>query len=838
VSSSSATTATLVARDVSKSFGPKTVLHRVSLTIAPGSRIGVVAPNGTGKTTLLRILAGLDLPDGGRVELLPPTATVGYLPQEPDRVDAETLVEFLGRRTGVTVATAALESAAAALASGSDEVDDAYAHALDRYLALGAADFDARVGEVFADLGIEPRLAGVPMTALSGGQAARAGLAAILLARFDVFLLDEPTNDLDFAGLERLERFVVELPAGAVIVSHDRSFLERTIEEVLELDEQSHTATQYRGGWSAFLGERATARRHAEEAYATFTEQRDALTSRAQRERQWSQQGVAKVRKSGETDKYIRAFKTNSSEHVAARAKRTDRMLERLQEVDKPWEGWQLQFEIGVAERSGSDVASLDGVMVDRGEFRLGPIDLHVVAGERLAIVGSNGSGKTTLLDVLLGRITPAVGTRRLGPGVQLGTLDQTRGRFLATSCLLDAFVAETALTNSEARSLLAKFGLLGEHVLRAPSTLSPGERTRLELALLMARGVNCLVLDEPTNHLDLPAIEQLEQALDRFTGTLVVVTHDRRLLDGLRLTRQVELRDGTIADATTGSGEEQVGDAVVVPGRGAEERFGEGGAPQEQLQVVFPRVADAAVNLDRVLQDPVRCFRGRCLGAAAGACALGIVGIDGHGRVLRRRGGALARERHVGKLVLDGLERPDRPVELHPFLGIRQRHIEHSPASADGLGRDRDVGPVDPGSEHRRIDREPIAGFGNDCKDPPGRVGRVDRGDPTRRCRDDAYRRSGVDDGDVRREVCIGHEHLARFAVGDRHALGATDRDGPDDRSVEGLVEIGMIDGGEQWCEQCNAREERAGRRHVSERVEEQAQVGAIAAAERREAA
>jgi ATPase subunit of ABC transporter with duplicated ATPase domains len=523
------------------------VLERVTVTVAPGDRIGVVAPNGTGKTTLLRILAGLDRPDSGSVSCIPPSATVGYLPQEPDRRPDETLHAFLARRTGVAVAEAQLELSANRLAAGDADADEEYAHALERFLALGGPDFDGRVGAVCSELGIPERLLTLPTGALSGGEAARASLAAILLSRFDVFLLDEPTNDLDFVGLTKLEEFVVELPGGAVIVSHDRAFLDRTITAVLELDEHDHTARQFNGGWSAYLEERAVARRHAEEAYADYSTKRTTLAQRAQRERQWSVQGVSKVKKSGETDKHIRHFKTNSSEHVAARARLTERAAERLEVVEKPWEGWELRMEIAAAPRSGSVVARFVDAVVQRGDFVLGPIDLEIGWAERVAILGPNGSGKSTLLRALLGELPLTAGERRLGPGVVVGTLEQARGRFVGSATLLDAFGAASGMLVAESRSLLAKFGLGAGHVERAAATLSPGERTRAELALLSATGVNCLVLDEPTNHLDLPAIEQLEQALADFEGTLLLVTHDRGLIDALRFTRTIEILDGKI---------------------------------------------------------------------------------------------------------------------------------------------------------------------------------------------------------------------------------------------------------------------------------------------------
>jgi ATPase subunit of ABC transporter with duplicated ATPase domains len=541
--------ATLHARGLSHSFGAGPVLADVSFTVAPGHRIGVVGPNGTGKSTLLRILAGLVVPEHGSVELAPRSATVGLLPQEPDRSPGESVAAFVARRTGVGPATVELDAATAAMAAGETGADDRYSAALDRWLALGGPDLDARLGATLAELGLDGALAAQETATLSGGQAARVSLAATLLSRFDVFLLDEPTNDLDFDGLARLEDFVVGTRAATVVVSHDRAFLERVVTHVLELDEHSHEGRLFAGGWQAYLADRATARRHAEEAYSTYQAKRSDLTDRARTQREWSVQGVKKSKTSGETDKFIRFRNTASSEKVAHKAKATERAMERLEVVDKPWEGWELRFEIGTAERSGDVVAALSGAAVERGPFRLGPVDLEVGWAERIALVGANGAGKTTLIDALLGRISLDAGTSFVGPGVVVGELSQRRDRFATERSLFDVMSEATGAPANEVRSLLAKFGLGAEHVVRPCELLSPGERTRANLALFMAEGVNLLVLDEPTNHLDLVAIEQLEQALDRFVGTVLLVSHDRAFLERVRTTRTLEVVDGQVRE-------------------------------------------------------------------------------------------------------------------------------------------------------------------------------------------------------------------------------------------------------------------------------------------------
>ena len=403
---------TLTARELHKAHGAATILAGVSVTVAPGDVLGVVGPNGAGKSTLLRILAGLDRPDRGSVRLS--AGTAGYLPQEPDRAPGERLEDYLARRTGVAAAHARVEAATHELAAHAPGASDRYAEAFEAWLALGGADLEPRAATVLRDLGLDPALLDLETTALSGGEAARASLAAILLSRFDVLLLDEPTNDLDFDGLARLERFVAERPGGAVIVSHDRAFLARTVTRVLELDEIAHTAAEYGGGWAGYLELRATAARHAEERYDTYATERDRLTDRARRQRQWSETGVRKARTSDEPDKNVRRARTERSEKQAAKVRATEKAIDRLDAVDKPWRRWELQLRFGGGERSGDVTVRLERAVLRRGTFTLGPLDLELAWGERVALVGPNGSGKTTLVDGLTGRL-PLAARHALG---------------------------------------------------------------------------------------------------------------------------------------------------------------------------------------------------------------------------------------------------------------------------------------------------------------------------------------------------------------------------------------------------------------------------------------
>jgi ATPase subunit of ABC transporter with duplicated ATPase domains len=572
----------LAARKVSVVHGAQVVLDQVDLIVDAGSRIGVLGRNGAGKSTLLRVLAGLEQPTDGVVEASPPRLTVGYLPQEPDDLPGERVGAFLRRRTGLAAAEVAMESALTIARERPEPAElAAYDDALARFLALGGDDHDGRAPRVLAEVGLDAdRVLDLPAGSLSGGERVKLGLAAILLARFDVLLLDEPTNNLDFAGLDRLERFLVGernagrpgggAPGGVVLVSHDRAFLSAATNSVAELDLVSHRLSEYGGGYDAYLEER---RRQREQAYARYEDterERERLQASIRRRKDWSvsQRG----NRTTDNDKALANRRKDRATAAAAGSKALERRIERLGAPDKPWEGWELRMRLKAARRSGDVVATLSRAVVRLGDFQLGPIDLDISWRDRLAVTGPNGAGKTTLLRLMIGELAPDSGQARLGAGVVVGYLGQGRGPLAGWTptdptrtrsgraearaggaesppTLLDRVRRETGLTPQLARSLLAKFDLGAEHAGRAETDLSPGEWSRASLAILMARGTNLLILDEPTNHLDLNAVEELETALADFDGTLLVVTHDRRMLSGLQVTRRLEVDSGGVQE-------------------------------------------------------------------------------------------------------------------------------------------------------------------------------------------------------------------------------------------------------------------------------------------------
>ena len=513
--------ATLVAKDLSGGHAHRTLFESLDLTVAPGDVVGVVGANGAGKTTLLRLLAGADTTRStAPCPRRPADAFVGWLPQEHERVPGETVARLRrpphrggrgDRRDGGDRRRRS--------ASDAPGADDAYAVALDHWLASGAADLDDRIPPVLADLGLDVGPDAL-MTSLSGGQAARAALAALLLSRFDVVLLDEPTNDLDLDGLERLEAFVHGLRGGVVLVSHDREFLARCVTRIVELDLAQNQVAVYDGGYDAFLEERAVARRHAREAYEEFAENegrprragphpaRVELAGRAQRDeeeprqRQDPPQGAAS---SPRRSRPRRSARWSPGSPGSTRSRSPARS------------GCCSSASAPRPARARWSRPSTRRPL-RRGDFVLGPVSLQVNAGDRIGITGPNGAGKTTLLRLLLGDEPPDEGTRQ--PGRQSSR--SARSTRPAPACAED-LPARRRLRGGGAGDDAGR----GAHAAREVRPqgrpgLEPGRRgsppasaPAPALALLQARGVNLLVLDEPTNHLDLPAIEQLEQALD-----------------------------------------------------------------------------------------------------------------------------------------------------------------------------------------------------------------------------------------------------------------------------------------------------------------------------------
>lgn len=520
---------------VSASFGARPLFSGLDLLVAEGDVVALIGVNGSGKSTLLRTIAG-ELPvEAGRIWLTPPDATVGHLPQSPPRPE-ESIVEYAARRTGVADALHAYEAASDALAAGAPGADERFSRALDRWLGLGGADLDVRLAATLSGMGLDADL-DRPLGSLSGGQAARASLASVLVSQYDVLLLDEPTNNLDADGLAILTDFLHGVSSPVLIASHDRALLDAVATSVCELDLAQQRVRTSTGTWSDHQAAKALERQHLVEAQDAFENQRDRLVAQARRQDEWASAGRVKLgreARDSRTPRVDRTWSEDKARKQEQKAARARAAIDRLEQPEALRKEWSLQYSIAEAPPAADVVLTLDDVVAEAGEFRVGPVSTHVERGARVALSGANGSGKTTLLKAILAG-DPASGRVSWGARTHVGVLDQERSIISGPRPVLDVVMAALGTPDAaETRTLLAKFGLGAEQVLRPCDTLSLGERTRAALAVLQGREVNVLVLDEPTNHADVEAIEQLEDALTRFGGTLLLVTHDRALLDAL----------------------------------------------------------------------------------------------------------------------------------------------------------------------------------------------------------------------------------------------------------------------------------------------------------------
>jgi ATP-binding cassette subfamily F protein 3 len=526
----------LTVQNISKSFGIEKVLSGVSFTLNSGERLGLVGPNGCGKTTLLRILTGLDRPDSGSIHFDPPALNVGYLQQGFQPGPGETLGGFLQRMEGdLPGLSARLEQLAGELAYAPDQRD--LQHDYDAVLArLQAASENAGRGpSVLAALGLDHLPLGLPAAALSGGQKTRLGLAGILLSSPQLLLLDEPTNHLDLDMLDWLEDWLLAFRHAALVVSHDRAFLDHTATGILELNPVTHAVRLYDGNYSCYLEAKNEEWERHKQDYSDQQAEIAQLQAAAAHLR-----GLAKFKKGGKADggdKFAKGFFANRSKGTVGRAKHIEQRLEHLlteERIDKPRSSWQMKLEFNESLPSGRDVLVLEDLAVGYGEAALlAGLNQTVRYGERLVLLGPNGSGKTTLLRTIAGLIPALAGSAQLGSNVRLGYMAQEQEDLDPALNAFETIRRQAALSETDARAFLSFYLFTGDDVFIPAGKLSYGERARLSLACLVARGCNFLMLDEPINHLDIPSRARFEQALAQFEGTILAVVHDRYFIDG-----------------------------------------------------------------------------------------------------------------------------------------------------------------------------------------------------------------------------------------------------------------------------------------------------------------
>jgi ATP-binding cassette subfamily F protein 3 len=530
----------LTVHHLSKSFGIVNILHDITFSLNRGERIGLVGPNGCGKSTLIRIIAGLEKMDQGSIQFDPPDLRLGYLAQGLTLPETEQIGGYLaGTRGDLASLTTQLEELASALSKNAQQMDLQEKYDWILYQIESLASEAGQASIVLAALGLDGFPPDTPVGNLSGGQKTRLALAGILLSKPQLLLLDEPTNHLDIEMLEWLEDWLTRSPecssAGIMIVSHDRAFLDATTTGILEIDPNLHTMRSYPGNYTFYLEAKIN---EQERRWQDYSDQQSEIKRLHKAATQVRRQARFRVGGKGDSgDKFAKGFFGNRSAGTIRRAKMLEQRLERLRtedKIDKPRAAWQMKLDFSEIPVSGRDVVTIEELSIGYGEFvLLSGLNLHARYGDRIALIGSNGAGKTTLVRTIAGFLPPLAGQVQIGVNVRTGYMAQEQENLDPN---LDAFATIRKLapfSETDTRAFLHQYLFGGDDVFIPVGQLSYGERARLSLACQVVQGCNLLLLDEPINHLDIPSRGRFEQALTNFQGTVLAVVHDRFFIEG-----------------------------------------------------------------------------------------------------------------------------------------------------------------------------------------------------------------------------------------------------------------------------------------------------------------
>jgi len=517
---------------IHKAYGTITVLDDISFSLERGQKAGLIGYNGTGKTTLLKILAGLIEPDSGEVTTKKGTV-VGYMPQDTSLVSDEIIRDYVRRISGMADLEGQMEK--------SEE-------AMDEYERRDGYTFYHRLDVMLAGFGLADVSSDRPINSLSSGQKSKVFMAGVLLSDPDVLLLDEPTNNLDLPALIWLEDFLQRADAACIIVSHDRLFLDRIVRKIFEIDWHTRTLNITSGRYSDYLvrKEKEMARQWRE-----HEAQQEKIKQLEEQAREKKQKALSGSRYMGtDSDKFLRGFKRDRASKSGKQAKAIEKRIEQMEVVEKPVERDVFRIHLRPTKPEGTrDIALTDVVAGYEGDgFKIGPMSLSVPYGSRVVILGLNGTGKTTLLRTLSGELPALEGKVSRGNALVIGNLTQEHDNLPREESIKDFLTRRAGIQVQEAYALSVKFGFKAAEIDKPISALSPGGRARLLFALFSALSANVLILDEPTNHLDLEALEALEEAVAHYTGTIVLVSHDRRFLEKFRPTDTYVLSEGKLS--------------------------------------------------------------------------------------------------------------------------------------------------------------------------------------------------------------------------------------------------------------------------------------------------
>lgn len=515
----------LTAHHLYKTYGIQPILQDISFSIINNERVGLIGPNGSGKTTLLRILAGLEQPDSGTVISTRPNLRIGYLAQGMEFDEEQTLRSTLSLGSASeTELEAEIASLASALTSNPNDsqLQTKYDSALTR---LSSLHFP--LSSVLAPLGLNDISLDTPIRHLSGGQKTRLMLARVLLQEPQLLLLDEPTNHLDIEMLEWLEEWLSSFHGAALIVSHDRAFLDNTVHSLLDLNPETRTLRSYKGNYSDYLEQYI---QEQEKQWSEYRDQQDEIKRMKQDINRTKQQSLGVEMSTTPRQPGVRRIAKKVAKKALSREKKLERYLESDERVEKPKPSWQMKLEFELQENQSKNVLTTDYLAVgyDVNKPQLAHLNLQIYAGQRIALTGPNGTGKTTLIRTIAGKLEPLAGSLKLGMTVRLGYMAQEQEFLNLNFNALQSIQSVAPFNETEARNFLHYFLFKGDDALRPTRELSFGERARLQLGLLVAQGCTFLLLDEPINHLDIPSRARFEEALANFKGTILTVVHDR----------------------------------------------------------------------------------------------------------------------------------------------------------------------------------------------------------------------------------------------------------------------------------------------------------------------